>query len=82
MTADEVTAIAIDAIAPELGASMARASVLGIAARLGLRGALTADEVRRLLEALSPGLAVFVGREHAQVLLDAVRARLTDGGAL
>lgn len=72
---------ALDAIArvlaPYLGENMARAAVRGHAQRLGLRGERPAEgEIERLLDALGPGLGVFVGRDKTQRILDEVRGAL------
>ena len=76
---DAAIRVLIDALSPDLGAAMARASVTGIARRLGLEGAtLTEADLARLFQALEPGLAVFVGRDPAARLLAQVRARLEE----
>ncbi len=73
-------ALIVDALATDLGRTMARASVEGIAARLGLKAPLTRDEQATLLRALSPGLAVFVGKAAAEQTLFEVHVRLGLGG--
>jgi hypothetical protein len=77
----EPIAVIVDALAPDLGHAMARASVLGVASRLGLREPLRPHDVARLLEALAPGLGVFVGREAADDVIGQLRAALGVGGA-
>ncbi len=76
---------ALDAIArvlaPYLGENMARAAVRGHAERLGLRGSHPAGaDLERLLDALGPGLGVFVGRDKTQRILDEVRSALDANG--
>ena len=70
-----------DVFAGDLGPAMARASVAGVAARLGLTPPLAPRDLACLLDALAPGLAVFVGREQAEQTLVELRARLGVGGA-
>lgn len=74
---------ALDAIvrvlAPYLGENMARAAVRGHAERMGLRGANPSEgELERLLDAIGPGLGVFVGRDKTKRILDEVRSALGD----
>ena len=71
----------VDHLAGDLGPAMARASVAGVAARLGLTPPLAPRDLACLLDALAPGLAVFVGREQAEQTLVELRARLGVGGA-
>jgi hypothetical protein len=69
-----------EALARDLGPAMARASVDGVAARLGLVPPFRPEDTTRLLDALAPGLAVFVGREVAEQTLADLRTRLGLGG--
>jgi hypothetical protein len=71
----------IDHLAGDLGPAMARASVAGIASRLGLEPPLAQRDVARLLDALAPGLAVFIGRARAELALAELRALLGVEGA-
>lgn len=67
------------ALAPFLGENMARAAVRSNAAKLGLDGPAPARaEIETLLAALRPGLAVFVGRDKTERVLDDVRRELGD----
>jgi hypothetical protein len=68
-------------LADDLGPAMARTSVAGVAARLGLKPPLAPRDLARLLDALAPGLAVFVGRAHAEQTLVELRALLGLGSA-
>ena len=73
----------VDALATDLGPAMARASVVGLAERVGITGATaTVAQVSRLLDELAPGLAVFVGRATAEETVGKLRARFSDGGPL
>ncbi len=74
-------AVIVDALSPDLGPTMARASVEGIAVRLRLTKPLAPDDVARLLDALAPGLAVFVGRPAAEQTLANLRNRFARGDA-
>jgi hypothetical protein len=69
--------VIVRVLAPYLGENMARAAVRGHAEKLGLRPARLADrDVESLLQAVQPGLVVFVGREKTLQLLDEVRDAL------
>jgi hypothetical protein len=75
----------VDAIAADLGRAMARASVMGLARRVGITGATASGEqVSRLLDELAPGLAVFLGRATASETVAKLRKHLAgiDGGSL
>lgn len=76
----EPIAVIVDALSPDLGPAMARASVLGVAARLGLSSPLLPHDIERLLDALSPGLTVFLGRDAADDIVAQLRADLALGG--
>lgn len=80
MKAVEPIAAIVDALSPDLGPAMARASVSGVAARLGLSSPLQPRDVERLLDALSPGLTVFIGRDAAEDIVAQLRADLALGG--
>jgi hypothetical protein len=60
--------VVVEVLAPYLGGNMARAAVRGQASKLGLSPTLDGSDLDRLLEALAPGLAVFVGREKTRAL--------------
>jgi hypothetical protein len=67
---ERVLAAIADLMSPFVGATMARASVHGFAARLGLdKPRMTRAQVESLLEALAPGLDVYVGGEKAKALV-------------
>ncbi len=70
-TADALQAIT-RAMAPYIGETMARASTLAHCRRLGIADpSVEATELEKLLQALSNGLNVFVGKAHSA---EAVRA--------
>jgi hypothetical protein len=60
------------AIAPHIGANMARSAVLGHCQKLGLGETLDEAQLEQLLQRLAAGLNIFVGREKAsQIVADA-----------
>jgi hypothetical protein len=68
-------------LVPYLGDAMARAALQVNRQKLGLRGpTLSAVELERLLDALTPGLHVFIGHERTQRMLDEIRGALGGGG--
>ena len=67
---DRVLAAIAELMAPFVGATMARASVQGFAARLGLdKPRMTRAQAQTLLEALAPGLDVYIGGDKAKALV-------------
>lgn len=69
-TKDQVIAILVRALSPYVGATMAGASVRGLCARLVSDGAyLGRAQVQTLIDSLTPGLHVFVGKEKTQVVV-------------
>ncbi len=72
-TKDQVLRILVQALAPYVGVTMASASVKGLCQKLGLDGAtLRRAEVERLIDALAPGLHVYVGKEKARAIVGAI----------
>ena len=68
-------AIVVQALTPYVGPTMAGASVRGICERLGLDPAtLHGNQLEKLLQALEPGLDVYVGKEKARRVVSEVRA--------
>jgi hypothetical protein len=65
--------VVVAALAPYLGTNMARAAVNGQQTKLGLSPALDGTDLDRLLDALMPGLGVFVGRDKTRVVADEIR---------
>ncbi len=64
-------------LAPAIGRTMAGAAVRAHCEKLGLDGgALTAEQLGKLLDRLALGLVVFVGRGNAEKIRDRIRARL------
>ena len=67
---ERVVTIVVATISPYVGATMAGASVRGFCTRLGLDvPVLDRAQVTRLLEALAPGLDVYVGKEKATIVV-------------
>jgi hypothetical protein len=67
---EQALAIIVRALSPYVGATMAGASVRGICERLGLDAThIHRDHLQRLLDALAPGLDVYVGKERARALV-------------
>jgi len=72
-TKDQVIAILVRALSPYVGATMASASVRGLCEKLRLDAAnLGRAEVERLLDALAPGLHVYIGKEKAKAVLEQI----------
>ena len=73
----EVIALATRVLTPSVGEHMARAAVRAHVDRLGLTSEqLSEDEIERLLEGLSKGLVVFVGRQVSQRVVAELREAL------
>jgi hypothetical protein len=72
--------VVVAALAPYLGGNMARAAVNGHQLKLGLSPNLEGRDLDRLLDALTPGLGVFVGRDKTREVADEIR-RAVRGGA-
>jgi hypothetical protein len=73
----------VRALTPYLGMTMAAASARGVCEKLGLnRHKLEPGEVKQLLDALAPGLNVFVGRDRAGLVVREIWKELEalDGG--
>ncbi len=67
-------------LTPYLGATMARAAALTNSEKLGLFAPeLTAAQIDQLLDALSPGLHVFLGKKKTEDALHLVRRALATG---
>ena len=67
---DRVLAIIAGILSPYVGATMAGASVRGISQRLGLdQPRLDRNQVGLLLEALGPGLDVYIGKDKARIVV-------------
>jgi hypothetical protein len=81
-TKDQVTAIVVRALAPYVGATMASASVRGLCEKLGLDAAkLGQAEVKGLIDALAPGLHVYVGKEKARTVIQEIWTAMDKLGA-
>jgi hypothetical protein len=70
---EQVLRVVVDAMVPLVGATMAQASVRGVCERLALSdGQISREQMRKLLEELTPGLHVFIGRAKAESLLASI----------
>lgn len=68
-------------LTPYLGANMARAAAHMNCEKLGFLGEeLSAREIEQLLDALAPGMHVFIGKKKTEDALSLVRRALTAGG--
>jgi hypothetical protein len=83
MDYEAVIAAMTRVLAPVLGESMARASAQAHGAKLSpANGRFTAEQADALVGKLNSGLIVFVGRERAAALTEAMRGALAAlGGA-
>jgi hypothetical protein len=69
-------------LAPAIGRTMAGAAVRAQCEKLGIDGgAMTAEQLGKLLDRLALGLVVFVGRGNAEAIRDRIRARLAPAAA-
>ncbi len=67
---ERVLAAIVEVMAPFVGATMARASVHGFSTRLQLtRPRMVRADAQALIEALAPGLDVYVGGAKAKALV-------------
>jgi hypothetical protein len=72
---EHALAIVVRALSPYVGPTMAGASVRGLCEKLGLDADhLPHDHLERLLDAIAPGLDVYVGREKARAVVSEIRA--------
>ena len=81
---DQVLAILVRALSPYVGATMASASVRGLCEKLHLDGAkLARPEVQGLIDALAPGLHVYIGKEKAKSVVQQIWTAMDElgGGA-
>jgi hypothetical protein len=81
---DQVIAILVRALSPYVGATMASASVRGLCEKLRLDGAkLGRPEVEGLVDALAPGLHVYIGKEKARGVVQQIWTAMDElgGGA-
>jgi hypothetical protein len=79
----QVLSIVVRELAPYLGANMARSATKMHSEKLGLLAPeLSATDIERLLDALVPGLRVFLGKDKTEDALHLVRKALaSEGGA-
>jgi hypothetical protein len=68
-TSDQVQKILVRALSPYVGPTMAGASVRGLVERLGFGGSLARSQVEHIVDALAPGLHVYVGKQKAQAVV-------------
>jgi hypothetical protein len=78
---EAVVAAAQAELAPAVGRTMAGAAVRAQCEKLGLdAGRITAEQLATLLDRLTLGLVVFVGRGQAEEIRGRIRARLATAG--
>jgi hypothetical protein len=78
-----VVSIVVRELTPYLGANMARSAAKMHCEKLGLLAPeLREADVERLLDALAPGLRVFVGKERTDDALYLVRKALESEGGV
>ncbi len=70
-----------EVLAPYLGSSMARAATEGHCRQLGIDGAeMSEEQLEALVERLTLGLHIFVGRSNSAQLATALRDEITRRG--
>jgi hypothetical protein len=67
-------------LGPYIGASMAGSAARMHCEKLGVGATLCWAEIARLLDALGPGLRVFLGKRSTEEAIGAIRGALLDGG--
>jgi hypothetical protein len=78
----DVLSTIVRGLTPYVGATMARASTHGVSEKLRLsRAELTGAEARTLVDALAPGLAVFIGRDKSRTVIEEIWAAVDALGA-
>jgi hypothetical protein len=77
----EALALITSKLAPYVGQTMAEASLKMHCERLGIGndGALSVDDLERLIGRLSGALSVFVGGQTSETLMASIRAGLAAG---
>jgi hypothetical protein len=76
---EQVLSTIMRELAPYVGENMARAATRMYCEKLGFVAAeIAAPDVERLLEALAPGLHVFIGRKKTEDALHLIRRALAD----
>jgi hypothetical protein len=76
---EQVMSTIMRTLAPYVGENMARAATLLHCEKLGFQAPqLSEPDVERLLEALAPGLHVFIGRKKTEDALQRIRQALAD----
>jgi hypothetical protein len=74
-TREDVIAIFVTALAPYIGPTMAGATARGLCGRfLPASAPLDPKGIAAILDALQPGLHVYVGKEKTPLVLDHIRA--------
>jgi hypothetical protein len=75
----KVVDVVVGALTPLVGATMAKASTLGLCSKHGLEGPdLDPQQVEALVLAIEPGLAVFAGRARARAVLATIRRAVAE----
>lgn len=76
---DQVVAAIVRVLGPYVGSTMAKASALGTCEKLGFRSdRIDRAHLPQIVEALAPGLGVFVGRDKAKGVVDTLNAELSN----
>ncbi len=73
---EDVLAAVVRVLGPYIGKNLASASARGHCEKFGFGPRLDDHDKARLLDALSPGLNVFVGKRHAQTIVDEMRSAI------
>jgi hypothetical protein len=77
MPPESVLDVVVRALTPLLGANMARAATRSQLEKLGIAGdTMDGEKIRQLLEAMRPGLNVFIGREKTDQVVAQVERDL------
>lgn len=80
---EQVIGAIVRLLAPYIGENMARASTRGHCEKLGFSGPrLRSEQVDLLVNTLSPGLSVFVGREKTALIVVSMRSAIGKLGVL
>ena len=82
MNANQIGTRIVDGISPYLGRTMAQSSLVAHCKRLGIDvQQIQHSQVDRLLQELSLGLNVFIGREKSEKVVRDIRVSLSGAGA-
>jgi len=79
---EDVVVALVQVLGPFIGKALVRASVEGHWGKLGLGVRADESDVARVLEAMGPGLNVFVGQRKAEMLVAEAKSALGPGGTV